>query len=124
MLPSVLVVESDPLTRLTLVYMLDALKYRVIDAKDHDIALNMLRGVWFDVMIVSLASNDPDGQSIAWEAKALQSHLKVVVASGISRARTLDSTVDAFLQKPFSLDQIDAVVKTLLPLGNTQPVAE
>jgi DNA-binding response OmpR family regulator len=74
----------------------------------------MLRGVWFDVMVVSLASDDPDGQNIAWEAKALQSHLKVVVVSGIPRTGTLDSTVDAFLQKPFTLDQINAVVKTLL----------
>ena len=42
---SVLVIEDDDLTRLSIVYMLEALKYHVVEAKNVDTGLSMLSGV-------------------------------------------------------------------------------
>jgi CheY-like chemotaxis protein len=110
---SVLVVEDDPLTRLTIVSMLEALKYRVVDVRDADTALSVLQGVWFDIMVASLKDDAPDEKRVVWEAKALQSHIKVVVVSGAYLEPSLHPSVDAFVLKPFSLDQIDAAIKSV-----------
>lgn len=93
--------------------MLDALKYHVVDAKNVDSALTMLAGVWFDVAVVSLARNDPDGAFFAQEAKLLQPLIKIVVVSGRREQATLSGLIDGFVQKPFSLSQIDEAIKTM-----------
>lgn len=110
---SVLVIEDDDLTRLSIVYMLDALKYHVVDAKTIDAALAMLAGVWFDVIVVSLARDDPDGALFAQEAKLLQPLIKVVVVSGVREQATLSGLIDGFVQKPFSLSQIDEAIRRM-----------
>jgi DNA-binding response OmpR family regulator len=110
---SVLVIEDDDLTRLSIVYMLDALKYHVVDAKNVDSALTILAGVQFDIVVVSLARNDPDGALFAQEAKLLQPLIKIVVVSGRREQATLNGLIDGFVQKPFSLSQIDEAIKTM-----------
>ena len=114
---SVLVVEYDAVTRETIVSMLEAMKYTVIGVETAKMAYDVLDAVRFDVLIVSLALGDPDGVNIATDAKAYQRPLKVIVVSGRQQPDTLSHIVDAFVQKPFSLAQIDDALKKVTALA-------
>jgi len=107
---SVLVVEKDDLTRLTIVYMLNAIGHRAAEAKTAEVALGALTGVWFNTIIVSPTTDDPDGRRVAWEAKALQPHIKVILVSGAGGQHDLAPYVDVFVAKPFTLEQIKAAI--------------
>jgi len=61
-------------------------------------------------MILSLTLEDPDGNAVAMEAKRLQKHLKVVVVAG----RYPPDDLKPFVQKPFSMQQIDQAIKRVL----------
>lgn len=118
---SVLIVEQEQLTRLTIAYMFNAIGYTAVEAETYDTALSMMAGVWFSTLIVSPAKNDPDGRQIAWEAKAIQPHIKVIVMSGYGRlGNPLSGTglapfVDESVRKPFSLLDIQAAMKRVHP---------
>lgn len=119
---SILVIENDELTRLSIVYMLDSLNYRVAHVKDQDAALSILQSVLFDVVILSLPREDPDGELFAAETKLLQPLIKVIVVSGGVRQKTnLSLLIDKFVKKPFSLLQIDEAIKRVtVPFKDAQ----
>lgn len=119
---SILVIENDELTRLSIVYMLDSLNYRVAHVKDQDTALSILQSVLFDVVILSLPREDPDGELFAAETKLLQPLIKVIVVSGGVRQKTnLSLLIDKFVKKPFSLLQIDEAIKRVaVPFKDAQ----
>jgi len=108
---SVLVVEKDDLARLIIAYMVNAMGYRAAEANSHESALGALNGVWFNTIIVAPAVGDPDGRLVAWEAKALQPHIKVIMVSGGGQTNS-DAVpyVDAYVAKPFTLEQIKAAI--------------
>lgn len=107
---SVLVVEKDDLARLTIAYMVNAMGYRAAEANSHESALGALSGIWFNTIIVSPTQDDPDGRRVAWEAKALQPHIKVILVSGSGGQHEPAPYVDAFVAKPFTLGQIAAAI--------------
>jgi DNA-binding response OmpR family regulator len=111
---SVLVVEKDPLTRETLVYMLEAMKYTVVAVESARMAYQILDSVYFDALVVSLNVSDPDGVGIAMDAKAYQRRIKIIVVSGRYRPDSLHARVDGYVEKPFSLKQIDDAIKEVL----------
>lgn len=114
---SVLIVEPEQLTRLTIAYMFNAVGYTAVEAGTYDTALGMMAGVWFSTLIVSPARDDPDGRQIAWEAKAIQPHVKVIVMTGFGQLGNPSSGiglapfVDAVVPKPFGLSDIQAAMK-------------
>jgi len=110
---SVLVVEDDALTRLTIAYMVNAMGYRAAEANSHESALGALNGIWFNTIIVAPTPDDPDGRRVAWEAKALQPHIKVIVVSGSGGGHKPAPYVDAFVAKPFTLEQIKTAIVTV-----------
>lgn len=117
---SVLVVENDPLTRQTIVHMLDSLQYNVHGVDSAALASGFLKSVAFDVMVLSLTFMDPDGDALAMSAKAVQPHLKVIVVSGRYAPEVLKPHVDAFVQKPFGIKSInDAIQHLIAPMNCT-----
>lgn len=125
---SVLVVEKDPLMRETLVCMLEAMKCTAVPVESTRMAYEVLGAVIFDVLVVGVSRSDPDGVGIAMDAKSYQRNIKVLVVSGHYRPDCLRSLVDIYLQKPFTLGQIDSAVKDVLyadeaSLPETTPAA-
>jgi DNA-binding NtrC family response regulator len=110
----VLVAEKDELTRLTILYMLDSLGYVAVGAQDIGEMYHLMEHLVFNLMIVSLTVHDPDGELIASEAKAKQPKLKVIVASGHYPDSPLKPSIDAFIQKPFSVQQMGEAIKKVL----------
>jgi DNA-binding NtrC family response regulator len=125
---SVLVVEKDPLMRETLVCMLEAMKCTAVPVESTRMAYEVLGAVIFDVLVVGVSRSDPDGVGIAMDAKGYQRNIKLVVVSGHYRPECLRSRVDSYLQKPFTLGQIDGAVQDVLyadeaSLPETMPAA-
>ena len=90
--------------------MLEALGHVVMGADSPATAMTHLGGVVFDVMIISLNEDDPDGNEIASKGKLLYPGLKVIVVSGWDIVPKLSSKVDAFVTKPFRLQQINMAI--------------
>jgi DNA-binding NtrC family response regulator len=101
---SILIVETEDLVRLTLSKIFEFFEYHTIDTSSSETALSMLLGVWFETIILCSTKDDPDGSRIAWEAKAIQPHIKTIVISGLGRPEPLPRFVDAFVAKPFSVE--------------------
>jgi CheY-like chemotaxis protein len=95
---SVLVVERDALTRETITYMLDTMKYAAVAVDSGGLALQVLDSVGIDVAVIRLWLGDPDGSALAGELKARQQSIKVIVVSGRKVPAKLTPFVDAFVQ--------------------------
>lgn len=112
---SILAIEKDELLRQCLLDMVQALDHHAVDAQNVATALDMMPGVWFDIVLLSLPFDDPSGAEFAKRAKTILPLLKVIVIGGGTQQKTPSGVIDAFLNKPFSLDQLDAVIKALRP---------
>lgn len=110
----ILVVEKDALTRDTIVHMLESLNYTTIPTANVKLAYDILDAVRCNIVIASLELGDPDGVNIAMDAKAYQGKIKVIVVSGHYPPESLNGLIDAYVQKPFSLKQIDDAIKSVL----------
>ena len=56
--------------------------------------------VCVNIMMLSLAPDDPDGVALAEKAKLRQSEVKILVASGLNIPEGLNRLVDGYIQKP------------------------
>lgn len=107
----VLVIEQNPLTREALLCMLDWMKHAAVPVKGLDQALRLLEAVKIDVAIISLNSDDPDGVILAELIKASQRGIKLIAVSDVDAPEELGPSIDAFVQKPFSLQEIDQAIR-------------
>jgi PAS domain S-box-containing protein len=81
--PVVLVVEDDPLVRLSAIDMVEDLGFVAVPAGDARQALELLRaGDRYDVLFTDVGLPDMKGLELAEAALELQPHLSVVFASG------------------------------------------
>lgn len=110
---SILVVEKDPLLRSTIARMLESLQHSITDVDHAEAALLLLHNVRFEIVVVGLSREDPDGAVIAREAKALQLELKIIVASGRLQVGEVSPLIDALQCKPFTIQQFDKTIKLL-----------
>ena len=111
---SVLIVEKDLLTRQTLAFMAKTLGTIVVPVGDIELAYNILDAVIFDIVLVSLDRGDKDGTAISVDAKTYQPRTKVIVACGQHRPAELSWLVDEYIQKPFTLKQLDEAITRVL----------
>lgn len=89
-----------------MIYMLESMHYIVAGVENASQACDILESASVSALIVSLELQDLDGVKIARKAKEHQRDLKVIVASGDLHSRRLDSSIDAFIRKPFSIHEI------------------
>jgi CheY-like chemotaxis protein len=99
----VLIVERDLLTRETIIDLLKVLGHLGFGAESPIQGLKMLELVMFDAMMISPDITLSGEASYALEAKQIQPKLKVIMAAAIELPEFLQSPIDAFIQKPFSL---------------------
>jgi len=111
MTSTILVVEHNAPTRETITHMLSTMKYAAVGVDNAEQAFRVLESVVIDVAVISLKLDDPDGADLAGELKARQQDIKVVVVSGCEAPERLAPFVNAFVQKPFSLQDIDEAIK-------------
>lgn len=108
---TVLLLAKDLLARETITYMLEARDYVVVSVGTTKNAYSSFDGIVFDALIVIEALDDPDIAFVAFDAKTYQKRLKVILVDGTTPTGTTNYFVDHFIQKPYTLPQLEQAVE-------------
>ena len=114
---TVLVVDDDPEIRRVLVDLLDALGYGVVEASDGPSGLAELERNSPDLMMVDFAMPGMNGAEVAKAARERRPDLPVVFASGYADTAAIEKVAGSeavVLRKPFRVDELQAVLNSLL----------
>lgn len=112
----VLVVEDEALTRKLVAATLERLGYEVEVAVDGSTAIAACRLRDFAVIVLDLALPGLDGVGFIESYRTLpDANARIVVISGRMRADEIAARLgaDAYLQKPFSMDELAVHVRRL-----------
>jgi two-component system response regulator (stage 0 sporulation protein F) len=115
---TILVVDDDPLVRATIVAALGELGYLTGEAADGEAALAALRAAEPpSLVILDYVMPGMDGAEVAREIAALAPDLPVVFSTGHAALRALRAAAGedaAVLEKPFTLDELDTLLRERL----------
>jgi CheY-like chemotaxis protein len=121
-LRTILLVEDDETVRLSTLDALELLGYHVIAETNGSDALALLhREREIDVLFTDVVMpKGMSGVTLAREARVLRPDLRILLASGHGRdalALGQDFSEFAFLAKPYRLQELAAVLRSLKPAG-------
>ena len=113
----ILVVDDDPQVRATIGRALTELGYPVREAADGAAALAILREELPSLVILDYVMPGMDGAEVARGIAAIDPDLPVIFSTGHSALRALRTAAGedvAILQKPFTLDELDELLRERL----------
>jgi DNA-binding NtrC family response regulator len=118
---SILIVDDDDAMRLALSESLESCGYDISAAENGNKALNLFNKRKFDLVVTDMKMPEMSGIEVLQGVKKLAPNIPVIL---ITAYGTVNTAVEAmkegaaeFIMKPFSLDDLEAVVKNVL---NTQ----
>jgi|HubBroStandDraft_6_1064221.scaffolds.fasta_scaffold812881_2 CheY-like chemotaxis protein len=112
--PTVLVVEDEVLIRLLLAEALRDAGCRVVEAACAAEALSVLDASALDILITDVKMpGEVDGLELAARVRQARPGLKVIVTSGHAGPNPAQAVADAFLPKPFALEDVVRRVEIL-----------
>ena len=124
---TILVVDDEPGIRLYLKRLLGSDGFAVQTAADGDAALASIAAEPPDLVLLDVMVGGRDGYEICEAIKRdpKTRAIKVCMLSAKSRAIEIEKGMamgaDAYLTKPFSMDELRATVRGLLGLGEAAP---
>ena len=114
----ILVVDDDPQVRATIVRALAELGYLTGEAADGEAALAALRAAEPPALVIlDYVMPGMDGAEVAREIAAIDPDLPIVFSTGHAALRALRAAAgeDApILEKPFTLDELDELLRERL----------
>lgn len=111
---TVLVVDDDPLVLSSTIAFLEDLGHRALEADSASTALAILdQGQEVDVLLTDQAMPGTTGSQLAKVIKARWPGLPIVMATGFSELADGEHVFDARLSKPFSQDELAAVLASV-----------
>jgi two-component system response regulator (stage 0 sporulation protein F) len=113
----ILLVDDDPQVRATIARGLVELGYPVREADSGRAALAVVRRERPSLVILDFMMPGMDGAETARQIAALEPDLPVVFSTGHAALRALRHAAGEgipVLEKPFSLDELDALIKETL----------
>ena len=115
---TILVVDDDPQVRATIVRALHALGYRTGEAADGEAALAALRAAEPpSLVILDYVMPGMDGAETARAIAAIDPDLPIIFSTGHAALRALRAAAGeeaAVLEKPFTLDELDILLRERL----------
>jgi CheY-like chemotaxis protein len=118
----VLVVEDDPLVRGMFCRMIEMIGFEALRAENGHEALELFKIHTLDIDIVFVDFMMPgrNGEEVMRDIRGIQQNARVVLASGYHELQfSLDDAqpggFDAFLPKPFRMEQLRNVIQNVLP---------
>lgn len=124
----ILVVDDEPDIRDALAFTLDRMGFSVLLAGDGTTAINLYKTHLQTIMCVVLDMKLPDldGADVLKILRELTPEIKVILISGLPRyrlnQRLTNVQPDAFLTKPYELENLRRTVRDLT--GGVQPARE
>jgi DNA-binding response OmpR family regulator len=115
---TILVVDDDPASVMTLTWLLQTRDYHCIDATSHDAALHAFRDPSIDLVITDYMIADKTGTDLAIAIKQLR-NVPVILLTGYPGPIPLASSVDLFLAKPQAPEDLLAFIAALLTKWST-----
>jgi two-component system OmpR family response regulator len=117
----VLIVEDDPILQDSLTRAMRAAGYATDAATDGEMALGLLRGGGFDLVILDLGLPRLDGLQVLRQHRSgggITPVLILTARDGVEdRVKGLDLGADDYLTKPFNLAELEARARALLRRG-------
>ena len=113
----ILVVDDDDAVRSTIGRALAALGYAVREAADGRAALQAVRESPISLVILDYIMPGMDGAETAREIGAIDPDLPIIFSTGHSALRALRSATGEeveILEKPFTLEELDALLRERL----------
>ena len=110
---TVLLLAKDLLTREAITYMLEGHNYVVVPVGTTKAAYASFDGIVFDALVVIEALDEPEIAFVAFDAKAYQRTVKVILVDGTVPKDTTNYFIDRFVQKPYTLPQIENALEQL-----------
>lgn len=110
----ILIVDDDAQVRATIARALTELGYRVVEAADGWAALDVARAEGLSLVILDYVMPGMDGAEVARRIAAIDPDLPIVFSTGHAALRALRSAAGEdvpVLHKPFTLAELDALVK-------------
>ena len=118
---TILLVEDEDAVRIFAKRALESKGYKVIEAQDGESALNIMDSIVdrkIDIIISDVVMPEIDGPTLIKKIRLKYPHVKVLFISGYAQEafkKNLDIADDFnFLQKPFSLQDLNQAVKKVL----------
>ena len=113
----ILVVDDDASVRATIGHALAALGYAVREAADGRSALEAVREEALTLVILDYVMPGMDGAEVARRIGALDPDLPIIFSTGHAALRALRAAAGddvSVLEKPFTLDELDALLRERL----------
>jgi CheY-like chemotaxis protein len=116
----ILVIDDEDAARGLLQAVLEHFSYRVLPARSGSEGLGLFarQSEDVDLIILDLTMPGMSGAQALPKLRAIRPEVPIIVSSGYDQTEALrqcgESTVDGFLQKPFSLTQLSETVRAVL----------
>jgi two-component system, cell cycle response regulator CpdR len=111
----ILVAEDDQAVSTFLTRALQHVGHEVMAVPDGSAALGALAGERFDLLLTDIVMPNLDGIALALKASKDHPAMKILLMTGFAserqRAHNLDALIHRVIAKPFTLEQICAVVE-------------
>jgi CheY-like chemotaxis protein len=130
----VLLVEDNPVNREVATHMLNAMQCRVDQVANGQEAVELVRKVNFDLVLMDCEMPVMDGFAATaairqWERDLIETNRLPIVALTAhalaeDRKRCLEAGMDDFLSKPFSMDDLRSVLARSLPIVDEPPAGQ
>jgi CheY-like chemotaxis protein len=114
---TVLVVDDDPHFRILLLEVLEAMRYSADSVSSAEEALTRIEHHCPDAIIADYKLPGMSGETLVRTVKSIHPELPIILISGYAPSLTgrefADGAADAFLMKPFRIDRIGEILKSL-----------
>ena len=114
---NVLVVDDEDMVRDVLARMVEDLGYEVTAVADGPAALAIAERaeVTLDAVILDLTMPTMGGRAVLVAMRERRPGLPIILCSGYERERDAQPAGDAFLRKPFRIEELEQVLRDVLP---------
>ena len=121
----VLVVDDEPMVRTVTAKLLRLKGHDVQEAEGGPEALACLDDqAPFDVIVTDLSMPDMSGRELAYRIRQRLPLQPILLLTGDTDAQDGVDHVDAVVQKPFKLDQLERIIQEVIALERTEAVAK
>lgn len=110
---TILLIDDDELIRITVRRILESAGHTVVEAKNGDEGLRLVRTIPLDLIITDIIMPEKEGIETILEIRKLNKNIRIIAISGGGRAHTMDFLplarrlgADQALRKPFTPDEL------------------
>lgn len=119
---NILIVEDEQLVRWSLTHALSKAGFNITTVASGDAVMEQLHSAHYDLVITDVDLPKLNGFQVASQVKHYCSEIPVILTSAVgvgdARMKMQQEGIDAFIEKPFDLNEVTEIVTRLLSCKN------